>query len=137
MNTNKKQVDSYLMLGVADIHKMRHVSNYLTLQQKRRAIETLGYAAFTVLEHYFWKIGAKSFNFDDKKVATELGIPLRTVCDARLKLIQTGWVFQFIYRNHAAKPTRVTVVGEAITREYKKNPNSISKIFALMCQENI
>jgi len=130
---SSKEADGYLLIGIAKEHTAKHVKFYLTLSQKRKALSLFGATTFVVLDHYVWKVNTGSHDFDDRIVAKELGMTLRGIQDARYKLIQHGWVYQFVYRHQAVKPLRVTIVGEEMIRTYKSNPinlmNTLARIF--------
>lgn len=127
----KKSNNICKLLGVGDTRKIKHVSHYLTLQQQRTIIAKMTHAHLTVLNHYFYKLGTKSFDFSDSKVAKTLGMPVRSVQRIRLDLVKAGWVYQFTYSSNKAVSTKVTVIGRESVQLYKKEkPETLSSIFA-------
>jgi hypothetical protein len=134
MLKGKKNKD-FLVAGIADEHKRMCSSTYLPIAQKGKVLGILGPTTFIVLVHYFDKISLHSFDFDDATVAKELGLPERTIRKARQKLTREGWVFQFIYRNPAVKPTMVTLVGEHTVRRHKSNPETFAQTLSRIFKE--
>ena len=122
-----KQTISAVFAGTKQ--KAKHVSQYLTLKQKREIITTLGVNCYVVLDHYYYKANAKSNDFSDCKVAKELGLNERLIQLTRLSLIRAEWFFQRTYSTHDAIPIKATVIGIANVKLFKSNPvNAISRM---------
>jgi hypothetical protein len=74
--------------------KTIYIRHYLTTDQKREAIQDLGYAGLVLLDQYLFKASMNHSDFSDRVISKELGIPLKTVKYCRLKLIKQGYMYQ-------------------------------------------
>ena len=118
---------NHFNLGVAETRKVRHVSTYLTMKQKREVLNELGERPYILLDHYFYKVNVHSFDFSDEKVAKELGQSERTIRRWRTALIRTDWILQFTYTCHKIIPTKVTVVGKELVQKYRTDSEEFSE----------
>ena len=125
-----EQEPKHFNLGVAETRKVRHVTAYLTMKQKREVLKELGDRPYTLLCHYLDKVNMCSNDFSDAKVARELGQSERTIRRWRTTLIRTDWVLQFTYTCPRIVPTKVTVVGKDMVQKYREDSEEFSEYMA-------
>lgn len=125
MTTRKKLAANIMQVTFGDDQaKPIHITQYLSLKQKREIRKALGVTPFILLDHYLFKINVRSTDFSDEQVAKEIDFSVRRVQEARQKLTSAGWFHQCTYKSRSASavPMLVSIVGIAPVRSFKQNP---------------